>query len=48
MIPAERQRAILALLGNQQVISINELTQQLDVSHMTIRRISPSWKLTGE
>lgn len=38
MIPAERQRAILALLSNQQVISINELTQQLDVSHMTIRR----------
>ncbi|UIP30253.1 DeoR/GlpR family DNA-binding transcription regulator [Photobacterium sp. TLY01] len=38
MIPAERQRAILALLGNQQVISINELTQHLDVSHMTIRR----------
>lgn len=38
MIPAERQRAILALLSNQQVISINDLTQQLDVSHMTIRR----------
>ncbi|MGF1701272.1 DeoR/GlpR family DNA-binding transcription regulator [Photobacterium makurazakiensis] len=38
MIPAERQRTILTLLGNQEVISISELTQQLDVSHMTIRR----------
>ncbi|MGF1734723.1 DeoR family transcriptional regulator [Photobacterium satsumensis] len=38
MIPAERQRTILSLLGNQEVISISELTHQLDVSHMTIRR----------
>ncbi|PSW21955.1 DeoR/GlpR transcriptional regulator [Photobacterium sanctipauli] len=38
MIPAERQRTILTLLGNQEVISISELTHQLDVSHMTIRR----------
>lgn len=38
MIPAERQRAILALLSNQEVISISDLTRQLDVSHMTIRR----------
>ncbi|QUJ69572.1 DeoR/GlpR transcriptional regulator (plasmid) [Photobacterium sp. GJ3] len=38
MIPAERQRAILAILSNHQVISIHELTEQLDVSHMTVRR----------
>ncbi|MDX1302944.1 DeoR/GlpR family DNA-binding transcription regulator [Photobacterium sp.] len=38
MIPAERQRAILALLSNQEVIGIHDLTQQLQVSHMTIRR----------
>jgi len=38
MIPAERRRAILALLNNQEMISINQLTQQFSVSHMTIRR----------
>lgn len=38
MIPAERQRTILSLLGKQEVISISELTLHLDVSHMTIRR----------
>lgn len=38
MIPAERQRTILSLLSHQEVISISELVEQLDVSHMTIRR----------
>lgn len=38
MIPAERHRAILALLSTQNVVSIHQLTQQLVVSHMTIRR----------
>ncbi|AWK84418.1 DeoR/GlpR family DNA-binding transcription regulator [Photobacterium damselae] len=38
MIPAERQKMILALLSKQEVISINELVEQLDVSHMTVRR----------
>ncbi|WP_372882640.1 DeoR family transcriptional regulator [Psychromonas sp.] len=38
MIPAERHRAILALLSTQEVVSIHQLTEQLDVSHMTIRR----------
>lgn len=38
MIPVERHRSILALLKEQEVISINELTERLQVSHMTIRR----------
>ena len=38
MIPAERQRAILNALREKPVISIHELTDRLDVSHMTIRR----------
>lgn len=38
MIPAERQRTILSLLSHQDVLSITDLTQHLDVSHMTIRR----------
>ncbi len=38
MIPAERQKTILSLLSQQKVISINELVDHLEVSHMTIRR----------
>jgi len=38
MIPAERQKVILSLLTQQEVISITELLEHLDVSHMTIRR----------
>lgn len=38
MIPVERHHSILALLKEQQVISINELKERLQVSHMTIRR----------
>ncbi|MGR5177766.1 DeoR family transcriptional regulator [Vibrio parahaemolyticus] len=38
MIPAERQRTILSLLSHQEVISISELVEHLNVSHMTIRR----------
>ncbi len=38
MIPVERQRAILRALRGGGSASINELADQLDVSHMTIRR----------
>lgn len=38
MIPTERQRAIIALLGSEKVISFNKLAAELAVSHMTIRR----------
>lgn len=38
MIPAERQKKILTLLKSQEVISISELVDLLNVSHMTIRR----------
>ncbi|MCZ4311302.1 DeoR/GlpR family DNA-binding transcription regulator [Vibrio atlanticus] len=38
MIPAERQKNILSLLSKHEVISINDLAERLQVSHMTIRR----------
>lgn len=38
MIPIQRQQLILEALENKQVVSINELVQKLNVSHMTIRR----------
>lgn len=38
MIPAERQKIILEKLRQQEVVSINELMEELNVSHMTIRR----------
>ncbi|OOE96898.1 DeoR/GlpR family DNA-binding transcription regulator [Salinivibrio sp. IB643] len=38
MIPAERRRTIISLLSAHEVISINELADRLQVSHMTIRR----------
>ncbi|MBO8414798.1 MAG: DeoR/GlpR transcriptional regulator [Proteobacteria bacterium] len=38
MIPAERRNHILALLQDKEFISINDLTENLGVSHMTIRR----------
>ena len=38
MIPAERRQRILSLLRESEVISINALVEDLDVSHMTIRR----------
>jgi DeoR/GlpR family transcriptional regulator of sugar metabolism len=38
MIPAERQKLILARLQGRGVLSIAELTTLLDVSHMTVRR----------
>ena len=38
MIPAERQKLILARLAERGVLSISELTELLDVSHMTVRR----------
>lgn len=38
MIPAERQKLILARLSGHGVLSIAELTDLLGVSHMTVRR----------
>jgi len=38
MIPAERQRFILASLAERRVLSIAELMELLGVSHMTVRR----------
>lgn len=38
MIPAERRNHILDLLQDKEFISINDLTETLGVSHMTIRR----------
>ncbi|TCP96271.1 DeoR family transcriptional regulator [Cricetibacter osteomyelitidis] len=38
MIPVERQKRLLNLIQQQNVISIATLTEQLGVSHMTIRR----------
>ncbi len=38
MIPAERQRLIINLLSQSDILSITELTKTLDVSHMTVRR----------
>jgi Transcriptional regulators of sugar metabolism len=38
LIPAERQRSILATLAGKEVASIAELTELLGVSHMTVRR----------
>lgn len=38
MIPAERQKKILSIINQHELISINKLTDELGVSHMTIRR----------
>ena len=38
MIPIERQQQILHLLAERGVVSILELTERLDGSHMTVRR----------
>lgn len=38
MIPRERQQQIVNLLAERGVVSITELTERLQVSHMTIRR----------
>lgn len=38
MIPVERHRQILTLVSERGVVSIAELTERLNVSHMTIRR----------
>lgn len=38
MIPAQRRQSILQQLQDKGVISINELVQKLQVSHMTVRR----------
>ncbi|SHH25920.1 DeoR/GlpR family DNA-binding transcription regulator [Ferrimonas marina] len=38
MIPAERQRIILKMLETREICTIGELTEKLNVSHMTVRR----------
>jgi DeoR/GlpR family transcriptional regulator of sugar metabolism len=38
MIPAQRQSLILQALGERGVVGINELADELGVSHMTVRR----------
>lgn len=38
MIPLERQRSILKILQEQGSVSVNRLAEELDVSHMTVRR----------
>ncbi|MFA0080694.1 DeoR family transcriptional regulator [Vibrio breoganii] len=38
MIPAERQKKILSLISQRELLSISELVEELSVSHMTIRR----------
>lgn len=38
MIPAERQKKLLHLISQQDIVSIATLVELLDVSHMTIRR----------
>ncbi|BES86769.1 DeoR family transcriptional regulator [Pectobacterium araliae] len=38
MIPVERHQQILALIAERGAVSINELTERLGVSHMTVRR----------
>ncbi len=38
MIPEERRRRLLDIVSRSGTASITDLTQQLDVSHMTIRR----------
>ncbi|PVZ82859.1 DeoR family transcriptional regulator [Serratia sp. S1B] len=38
MIPVERHQQIVALVAQRGVVSIAELAERLDVSHMTVRR----------
>lgn len=38
MIPAERRQLILNLLQKKEIVTIAELTEEMQVSHMTIRR----------
>ncbi len=47
MIPIERHQRILALVEQRGAVSINELTEILGVSHMTIRRDVVNWRSRG-
>jgi len=38
LIPAERRQIILGMIAEKSVVSIAELIDRLNVSHMTIRR----------
>ncbi|AAU38590.1 MULTISPECIES: DeoR/GlpR family DNA-binding transcription regulator [Basfia] len=38
MIPAERQKMLLNLISQQDIVSISQLVETLGVSHMTVRR----------
>ena len=48
MIPAERQKRILNIVSEQNIVSINTLTEMLGVSHMTIRRDIQKLEEKGE
>lgn len=47
MIPAQRQQKILELLTEQEIVSIAQLMNSLDVSHMTVRRDIQSLEQEG-
>ncbi len=47
LIPAERRSRILALLQEHEFISINDLTEIMPVSHMTIRRDLQKMEVEG-
>lgn len=38
MIPVERRQIILEMVAEKGIVSIAELTDRMNVSHMTIRR----------
>lgn len=48
MIPAERQKLILRLIAQQQIVSISTLVEKLGVSHMTIRRDIKALEANGQ
>lgn len=48
MIPAERQKRILNIVSEQNIVSINTLMEMLGVSHMTIRRDIQKLEEKGE
>ncbi|RIY33929.1 DeoR family transcriptional regulator [Psittacicella melopsittaci] len=48
MIPAARQKRILELINNQQIMSIAQLVEEIGVSHMTIRRDIKALEAMGQ
>ena len=43
MIPVERRQIILEMVAEKGIVSIAELTDRMNVSHMTIRRDLQNW-----